>query len=150
MPAGPSPDAPLPAANAPGGRYHTVLLHGGFAYVSGHLPRVDGEIAFTGKVGGDCTVEDARAAARTSALGCLSSLAAKLGSLDRIEQVLKVTGYVASAEGFNRQTQIVDAASELLTERLGARGEHARSAIGVYQLPGDVPVEIDMMCAVRA
>lgn len=149
MTARPSADAALPAPNAPGGRYRTVLLHGGLAHVSGHLPRVDGEIAFTGKVGGDCSIEDARAAARASTLGCLASLVAELGSLDRIEQVLKVTGYVASAEGFNRQSLIVDAASDLLIERLGARGEHARSSVGVFQLPGDVPVEVDMVCAVR-
>jgi enamine deaminase RidA (YjgF/YER057c/UK114 family) len=138
----------LPQPTTPGGRYRTVLLHEGMAYVSGHLPKVDGQLSHTGKVGADCSVEDARAAARASALGCLASLEAELGSLDRVVQVLKITGYVASAPGFNRQSAIVDAASDAIAQALGPRGEHARSSVGVFQLPGDVPVEIDMVCAV--
>jgi enamine deaminase RidA (YjgF/YER057c/UK114 family) len=140
----------LPTPTEPGGRYRTVLVHEGLAYVSGHLPKVAGEIVHTGKVGADCSIEDARAAARASALSCLASLRAALGSLAAIERVLKVTGFVASAEGFNAQGQVVDAASDLLIEWLGVeRGEHARSSIGVYQLPRNAPVEIEMVCAVR-
>jgi enamine deaminase RidA (YjgF/YER057c/UK114 family) len=140
----------LPNVTTPGGRYLPVLVHNDIAYVSGHLPKVDGEITQRGKVGADCTPEAAGEAARTCLLACLASLNETLGSLDRIERVLKVTGYVASAPGFNSQTQIMDATSDLLIEILGAeRGEHARSSVGVFQLPGDVPVEIDMICAVR-
>ena len=148
-PTEPAVERDLPAPNGPGGRYIPVLIHDGCAYVSGHLPKADGAVAFTGKVGGDCSIEDARAAARLCALACLSSLNASLGSLDAIVRVLKVTGFVASAPGFNRQSGIVDAASDLLVDYLGSRGEHARSAIGVSQLPMNVPVEIEMICAVR-
>lgn len=139
----------LPVPDGPGGRYIPVLIHNGLAYVSGHLPKVDGAFAYRGKVGADCTIEDARSAARASALACLSSLDAALGSLDPIVRILKVTGFVASAPGFNQQSGIVDAASDLLAEYLGDRGEHARSSVGVFQLPHDVPVEIEMICAVR-
>lgn len=144
---GAAPELPIPSA--PGGRYLPVVIHDGLAYVSGHLPKVDGAVAWTGKVGGDRSMEDARSAARASALACLSSLAAALGSLDPIVRIVKVTGFVASAPGFNRQSGIVDAASDLLVEYLGARGEHARSSVGVFQLPHDVPVEIEMICAGR-
>jgi enamine deaminase RidA (YjgF/YER057c/UK114 family) len=139
----------LPRPTEPRGHYETVVLHGGLAYVSGHLPRHEGELAFAGKVGDGCSIADAKRAARASALGCLSSLKAALGSLARVERVLKVTGYVASAPDFVNQTEIVDAASDAIVEVLGACGEHARSSIGVYQLPRNVPVEIDMVCAIR-
>lgn len=142
-------DLALPTPTAPGGRYRTCLVHRGVAYVSGHLPKVDGEIVHPGKVGADCSIEDAQAAARASALGCLASLRAALGSLDRVEQVLKITGFVASGPGFNRQSLIVDAASNAIVEVLGERGEHARSSVGVFELPGDAAVEIEMVCAVR-
>jgi enamine deaminase RidA (YjgF/YER057c/UK114 family) len=140
----------LPEPTAPGGRYRTVQVHGGLAWVSGHLPKVDGAPSHRGKVGAGCSVEDAREAARLSMLGCLASLQAALGDLDRVERILRVTGYVASAEGFNRQSFVIDAASDLLVEWFGERGEHARTSIGVYQLPQDVPVELDLVCAVRS
>ena len=124
----PAVERELPAPNGPGGRYIPVLIHNGCAYVSGHLPKVDAVVAFTGKVGDDCSVEDARAAARLCALACLSSLNASLGSLDAIVRVLKVTGFVASAPGFNRQSGIVDAASDLLVDYLGSRGEGTRTS----------------------
>jgi enamine deaminase RidA (YjgF/YER057c/UK114 family) len=139
----------LPPATLPGGRYIPVLVHDGLAYVSGHLPKVDGKIAFTGKVGGDCSIEDGRHAARVCALACLGSLAETLGSLDAVERVVKVTGFVASASTFNRQSGIVDAASDAIIQYLGVRGEHARSSVGVFQLPYDAPVEIEMICAVK-
>lgn len=146
----PSSNHVLPPPNPPGGLYRTVLVHGNTAYVSGHLPIVDGKVGYMGKVGAECSLEDAKAAARASAISCLSSLAAKLGSLDKIEQVLKLVGFVASAQDFVNQTAVVDAASNAVLELLGSRGHHARSAVGVFQLPRNVPVEVEMICAIRA
>ncbi|MDP3736437.1 MAG: RidA family protein [Hyphomonadaceae bacterium] len=138
----------LPPPSAPRGHYDLVVVHGGLAYVSGHLPRNGEDILHPGKVGGSCTFANAQEAARASALACLSSLEKKLGTLDAIERVLKVTGYVASASGFNMQTEIVNAASQVIVEQLGPeRGAHARSAVGVAELPRDASVEIEMICA---
>ena len=103
----------------------------------------------TGKAGGEIGLEQAQEAARACVLQALAQLEAVLGSLDRIERVLKVTGFVASAPGFSQQPQVIDAASELLVQLFGEHGRHARSAVGVAELPRGVPVEIELVAAVR-
>lgn len=140
----------LPKAAAPAFHYVPVVVHGGTAYVSGQLPKVGDGVACTGKVGAAITVEQAQEAARICVLQGLACLKQELGSLERIDRFIKVTGFVASERGFNQQPKVLDAASFLLTDIFGERGRHARSAVGVAELPRDVPVEIEFVVAVTA
>ena len=124
-----------------------VVVHGGAARTSGQLPRIDGALTCTGTLGIDVTVEQGAAAARVCALNALSVLRAALGTLDRIERVLTVTGFVASAPGFHDQPAVVDGASRVLFEIFGDAGRHTRSAVGVAALPRGGPVEIEVTVA---
>jgi enamine deaminase RidA (YjgF/YER057c/UK114 family) len=139
----------LPEAASPSFNYVPVILHRGVAHLAGQLPKVDGVVRVRGKVGGAVSLETARGEARICILQGLACLKQALGSLDRIERVLKVTGFVASAPGFNDQPKVLDAASDLLSEILGEAGRHARSAVGVAELPRDAAVEIEMIVAYR-
>src|SRR5258708_26381137 len=139
----------LPDAASPAFNYVPVTLHRGIAHVAGQLPKVDGEVRVQGKAGGTVTLEVAREEARICILQGLACLKQALGTLDRIERVLKVTGFVASAAGFNEQPKVLDAASDLLAAVLGEAGRHARSAIGVAELPRNAVVEIEMVVAYR-
>ena len=125
-----------------------VVVHGGVARTSGQLPRIDGRITCIGTLGGDVSVEEGAAAARVCALNALSVLRAELGSLDRVERVLTVTGFVACVPGFAEQPAVVDGASRVLVEIFGDAGRHTRSAIGVAALPRGGAVEIEVMVAV--
>jgi enamine deaminase RidA (YjgF/YER057c/UK114 family) len=138
----------LPVAATPTFQYVPVTIHERLAFVSGQLPR-QGEIIVTGKVGADVDLEQAREAARLCIVQGLACLKQVLGSLDRVERILKVTGFVASAPGFNQQPKVIDAASELLVRLFGEAGRHARSAIGVAELPRNAAVEIELIVALR-
>jgi enamine deaminase RidA (YjgF/YER057c/UK114 family) len=126
-----------------------VVVHGGVARTSGQLPRIDGKLTCLGVLGLDVTVEEGYAAARVCALNALSVLRAELGSLDRIERILTVTGYVACAPGFEQQPSVVDGASTVLYEIFGEAGRHTRSAVGVAALPRGGAVEIEVTAALR-
>lgn len=139
----------LPDAASPSFNYVPVVLNRGLAYVAGQLPKVDGEVRLHGKAGGAVSLEAARGEARICILQGLACLKQALGSLDRIERILKVTGFVASAAGFNDQPKVLDAASDLLGEIFGEAGRHARSAVGVAELPRDAAVEIELIVAYR-
>ena len=139
----------LPDAASPSFNYVPVVLNRGIAYVAGQLPKVDGEVRVHGKAGGAVSLEAARGEARICILQGLACLRQALGSLDRVERVLKVTGFVASAPGFNDQPKVLDAASDLLGEVFGEAGRHARSAVGVAELPRDAAVEIELVVAYR-
>jgi enamine deaminase RidA (YjgF/YER057c/UK114 family) len=139
----------LPSAANPAFEYVPVVEHAGIAYVSGQLPKEDGEVRIIGKVGAEIDIETAQHAARICILQGLSCLKAALGTLDRIDRVLKVTGFVASAPGFTQQPRVIDAASSLLGAIFGERGRHARSAVGVFELPRGTPVEIEMTVAIK-
>jgi enamine deaminase RidA (YjgF/YER057c/UK114 family) len=139
----------LPEAASPSFNYVPVTVHRGVAYVSGQLPKVGGEIRVRGKVGAAVSLETARGEARLCILQALACLKQALGSLDRIEHILKVNGYIASASGFNDQPKVLDAASDLLVEIFGQAGRHARAAVGVAELPRDAAVEIEMVVAFR-
>ncbi|MGY0574840.1 RidA family protein [Bradyrhizobium sp. RDM12] len=139
----------LPEAASPAFNYVPVTLHRGLAHVAGQLPKVDGEVRVQGKVGGAVSLDTACGEARICILQGLACLKQVLGNLDRIERVLKVTGFVASAPGFNDQPKVLDAASDLLGKILGDAGRHARSAVGVAELPRNCAVEIEMVVAYR-
>lgn len=138
----------LPEAVVPAFQYVPVTVFDRLVFVSGQLPR-QGEMLVTGKVGSEVTVERAREAARLCIIQALAGMKQALGSLDRIERVLKLTGFVASAPQFNLQPKVVDAASELLVEVFGESGRHARSAVGVAELPRNVSVEIELIAGLR-
>jgi enamine deaminase RidA (YjgF/YER057c/UK114 family) len=108
-----------------------------------------GEVVKAGKVGREVSVEHAQNAARICILQGLACLKQALGSLDQVKRILKVTGFVASAQGFVEQPAVIDAASQLLVDLFGDAGRHARSAVGVAELPRNSPVEIEMIAAVR-
>jgi len=138
----------LPEPVAPAFQYVAVVVEDGLAWVSGQIPRDGSKILFIGKVGAEVSLEQAQAAARACVLQGLSQLKQALGGFDRVRRVVKVTGFVASAPGFVQQPSVMDAASELLVQVLGEAGRHARSAIGVAELPRGVPVEVELVVAV--
>lgn len=138
----------VPPATPPMFNYVAVTLHQGVAYVAGHIPREGTKILFQGKLGAEISLDQGREAAKICIVQALSSLRAALGSLDRIQQILKVVGFVASAPGFIDQPKVIDAASDLLVQIFGDKGRHARSAIGAAELPRGVPVEIELVVAV--
>jgi enamine deaminase RidA (YjgF/YER057c/UK114 family) len=125
-----------------------VVVHDGVARTSGQLPRIDGVLTCLGRLGDGVSVDQGREAAAVCALNALAVLEVALGSLDRIERVLTVTGYVASAPDFHDQPTVVDGASRVLAEVFGEAGRHTRSAIGVAALPRNGAVEIEVTVAV--
>ncbi len=139
----------LPPVAAPVAAYVPAVRTSGFVYVSGQVPVVDGKLLATGKVGGAVSAAEAAGLARTCALNALAAAAAAAGGLDEIRRIVKVTGFVASAPGFNGQPQVVNGASELLIDVFGEDGRHARSAVGVAELPLDAPVEVELIAEVR-
>ena len=138
----------LPQVVPPLASYVPAVQAGQFVFTSGQLPMVDGKLALTGKVGAEVTAEEAKAQARICALNALAAVKSVIGDLDRIQQVVKVVGFVASAADFTGQPGVVNGASELLGEALGAAGVHARSAVGVAVLPLDAPVEVEIQVRV--
>jgi enamine deaminase RidA (YjgF/YER057c/UK114 family) len=137
------PPVPTPAANYRGG-----VVDGDLVHVSGHGP-VDGDRVVRGKVGGDLSLEDGREAARMTALAILATLQAELGSLDRVERIIKVFGMVNVAPGFDRMPAVIDGCSDLLVDVFGEAGRHARSAVGLAELPFGIAVEIELVARIR-
>lgn len=138
------PEAPKPLA-----AYVPAVKNGKYVYTSGQLPFIAGVLQYTGKVGSAVTVEDAKQASRIAIINCLSALKSVIGSLDNIEQIIKVTAFINSADGFSNQPEAANGASELLLEIFGEQGKHARSAVGVSELPRDASVEIELIAAVK-
>lgn len=139
----------LPAAAAPAANYRPFVLHDGILYISGQLPLTAQGIACRGKLGENVSVEEGRKAARHCAMNVLAQAKAALdGDLERIRQVLRITGFVASAPHFVEQHLVVNGASDFLAEALGERCGHARAAVGAAALPLDAAVEVDAILAV--
>ncbi|TVT60539.1 RidA family protein [Amycolatopsis rhizosphaerae] len=138
----------LPAVAAPVAAYVPAVRSGAHVYTSGQLPFVGGELAVTGKVGAEVSPEEAKRHARTCVLNALAAVDA-LAGLDAITRVVKLVGFVASAEGFTGQPAVINGASELLAEIFGEAGAHARSAVGVAELPLGAPVEIELIVEVE-
>ncbi|MDP9863612.1 MULTISPECIES: RidA family protein [Streptosporangium] len=139
----------LPEVVAPLASYVPAIRSGDHVYTSGQLPMVDGKLVATGKVGAEVSAEEARELARTCALNALAAAASVAGGLSNIVRIVKVVGFVASDPAFSGQPQVINGASELLTEVMGEAGKHARSAVGVAVLPLDAPVEVEMIVEVR-
>lgn len=138
----------LPAVAAPLAAYQPAVRSGNHVYTSGQLPMVDGNLATAGKVGAEVSPEDAKALARICALNAVAAVDALVG-INNVAKVVKVVGFVASAPGFTGQPGVVNGASELLGEIFGEAGVHARSAVGVAELPINAPVEVEIVVEVR-
>ena len=138
----------LPETAAPGARYAAVVVHGDVAYVSGQLPREGDRVVAKGKLGRDIDIAAAQHGARIALLRGLAALRDELGGLARVKQILKLTVYVNSTEDFLDHSAVADGASTLIYELFGADlGRHARTSVGVAQLPRDGCVELDLVVA---
>lgn len=134
----------LPKVAAPVAAYVPAVQVGNQVWTSGQLPFVDGALPATGLVGAEVSAEEAAGYARTAVLNALAAVDALVG-LDKVTRVLKVVGFVASADGFTAQPAVINGASETLGEIFGEAGKHARSAVGVAQLPLGSPVEVELI-----
>jgi enamine deaminase RidA (YjgF/YER057c/UK114 family) len=137
------PEAPKPVAT-----YVPAVRTGSLLFLSGVLPMRNGQLAYAGKLGRDLSVAEGVEAAKVAMLNALAIAKQELGSLDRISQVVKVVGHVASAEGFTDQPQVLNGASDLLVAIFGEAGRHARVATGAAELPRRAAVEIEVILAV--
>lgn len=137
----------LPAVPAPAGAYVPALRTGNLVFTAGQVPLVSGALAAAGKVGAEITPEDAKTHARTCALNALAAVHDLVG-IDAVVRIVKVVGFVASAEGFTGQPGVINGASEFLGEVFGEAGRHARSAVGVAELPLGAPVEVELVVEV--
>jgi enamine deaminase RidA (YjgF/YER057c/UK114 family) len=137
----------LPEVVAPLASYLPAVRTGNLVYTAGQLPMESGQLALTGKVGAEVSPEEGKAMARICALNALAAVNSVV-AIDAVTRVVKVVGFVASAPGFNGQPSVVNGASDLLAEVFGDKGAHARSAVGVSELPLDAPVEVELIVEV--
>ena len=137
----------LPEVVPPVASYVPAVQSGKHVYVSGQLPMADGKLLATGKVGAGVSAEQAKDLAGRCALNALAAVESLVG-LENVVKVVKLTGFVASAEGFTGQPGVINGASDLLGAVFGEAGRHARSAVGVAELPLDAPVEVEIIVEV--
>jgi enamine deaminase RidA (YjgF/YER057c/UK114 family) len=137
----------LPQVTAARNRYRATVIDDGLLFVSGQTPKQAGVPTVAGRLGAELDVEQGRAAARLAALNLLAQIDREIG-LERVKRLLKLNGYVASADGFVSHPAVIDGASEVLVEVLGTAGEHARTSVGVAWLPGNAPVEVELIARV--
>lgn len=138
----------LPAAPKPVANYVPVVRVGELLFLSGVLPSRDGQLIMTGKLGADLSIEQGQEAAQVAVLNALAIVKAEVGSLDRVQRIVKMAGHIASAAGFAEQPQVLNGASDLLVSVFGERGRHARVAVGAAELPRHAPVEIELIVQV--
>lgn len=139
----------VPQAAAPVANYAPSVVQDGWIYVSGQLPTVNGRLAYCGKLGQDMELEQGREAAQVCALNCLGAIKQALGSLDRIERIVKISGFVNSTPDFTDQPKVVNGASDLLGKVFGGCGVHARSAVGVAALPLGACCEVELIAKIK-
>ena len=138
-------DLTLPTPPEPVATYVPFLQVGNLLFLSGVVPSRDGKIMFCGKLGRELSKEEGYEAAKLTLLNALANIRLALGTLDRVKRVVKMTGYVASQEGFIEQPFVINGASDLLVKIFGEAGRHARVAVGVAELPLGVPVELELI-----
>jgi len=136
---------PEPVAN-----YQPAVQTGNLLFISGQSCIVNNLARFNGKVGRELTLEEGYQAARLAAVNCLSIIKDVLGSLERVQKVVKLFGIVNSAPGFNEQPRVINGASDLMVQVFGEAGAHARTAVGTNELPDNLPVEVEMIIEVKA
>ncbi|WP_073973444.1 RidA family protein [Erythrobacter donghaensis] len=138
----------LPKAAAPVASYVPVVVHGGFAHVSGQLPFVDGQVV-KGRLGDDVSVEEGQAAARACGLMIVAQLEAA-GLLEQVARVVKLGAFINCTPDFTQQPEVANGASDLMEQVFGGAGQHARAAVGVPALPRGAAVEVDAVVALKA
>ena len=138
------PTTPDPIAN-----YVTATQVGDLIFLSGTTCYKDGALLYKGRVGNELTLDEGYQAAWQTMLNLLSVLKSKIGELDRVKQIVKINGYVNSTLEFDRQPEVINGASDLLVQIFGEKGKHARTSIGTSILPGQIPVEIEMIVQVQ-
>lgn len=129
--------------------YVPAVRSGDLIFTAGQGPIVDGKPKYVGKIGREVTEEQGYQAAQLCLVNCLACVKSLIGDLGRVDQVVKLLGFVACVDGFTRQPWVMNGASELLIRLYGDRGRHARSAIGTNQLPLDIPVEVELIVRIR-
>lgn len=139
----------LPQAAAPAAMYVPVKKTGNLLFVSGQIPVKDGQMVYTGKAGEERTLEEAQAAARLCAINIISAVKAYVSDLDKVKSIVKITAFVASKTGFDKQHLVANGASELLFDVFGEAGRHTRSAVSVNQLPLDATVEVEAIIEIE-
>jgi len=139
----------LPPAPKPVATYVPAVRAGDLLFLSGTGPFKDGVIAFAGKLGKDLTVEQGYEAARLTLLNALAMVRQELGTLDRVTRIVRLTGHVASAEGFTQQPAVINGASDLLVQIFGEAGRHARLALGAAELPLNMAIELELILQVH-
>lgn len=139
----------LPEAPKPLAAYVPALLAGNLVFTAGQIPIVEGKLKFTGKLGREINEEQGRNASIVCALNCLSAIKGVIGDLEKIEQVVKMTVFVNSSEGFTNQPAVANGASEFIEKVFGKKGSHARSAVGVSELPKNAAVEVEMIVKIK-
>ena len=135
----------IPNAPKPAGSYVPVVLTGKLAFVSGQIPIKDGQVVYQGKVGDTQSIDDAQEAAKLCVINGLAQIEAYCGTLDNLEKIIKISGFVNSTKDFTEHPKVINAASDLLMKIFDERGRHSRIAIGVSSLPLNATVEIDMV-----
>lgn len=138
----------LPNPPKPAGSYIPVVVTGNLAFVSGQIPIKNGKVLYMGKVAKDLTIEEAQKAAKLCIINALAQLKAELGDLEKISKIVRVSGFVNSSPEFTEHPKIINAASDLLFEIFGQKGQHTRIAIGVSSLPLNSAVEIDLIAEI--
>ncbi len=139
----------LPPTPRPMAQYIPAKRAGDQVFVSGQGPMKAGKPVRTGHVGGELTLAEGAECARLCALNCLAAAKSVIGSLDAIEEIVQLRGFVSSAPGFEQQPEVVNGASELMVQLFGEQGRHARAALGTCSLPRNIPVELEMVVRVR-
>ena len=139
----------LPPAQKPVATYIPAVRTGDLLFLSGTGPFKDGAIVYAGKLGKDLTVEQGYDAARLALLNALAMVRQELGTLDRVVRIVRLTGHVASAEGFTQQPTVINGASDLLVQIFGDAGRHARLALGAAELPLNMAIELELILQVK-
>lgn len=139
----------LPLPNPPGAIYQPAVISDNLLFTAGQTPKKDGKLVYKGKLGKELTLEEGFDAARLCCLSCLAIIKKYAGSLDNVDHIVKMTGFVNSTPEFNQQSKVIDGASTLLYDLFGERGAHARSAIGCVCLPNDAPCEIELIVKLK-
>ncbi len=139
----------LPALPKPVASYVPAVLAGDLLYLSGMLPFRDGQVVITGKLGEEISVERGAEAAKLALLNALAVVRHELGSLDRVQRIVRVVGHVASAAGFVQQPAVINGASDLLVQIFGESGRHARVALGAAELPMHAAIELELLVQIK-
>jgi len=139
----------LPVPPKPAGSYIPVVISDQLAFVSGQIPVKDGQVVYQGKVASQQSIENAQNAAKLCIINGLSQLNSQFGTLENLEKIIKISGFVNSDDGFTDQPKVINPASDLLVDIFGDKGKHSRIAVGVSSLPLNATIEIDMIVEIK-